>query len=51
MCLGVPGRVISVDGTDALVDFFGERGHTRAIVFFKRPLRFWHPSCRLEFRR
>ena len=23
MCLGVPGRVVRVDGTTALVDFFG----------------------------
>jgi hydrogenase expression/formation protein HypC len=29
MCLGVPGRVISIDGTDALVDFFGVRRHVR----------------------
>ncbi len=25
MCLGAPGRVISIDGSTALVDFFGVR--------------------------
>ena len=29
MCLGVPGKVLSVDGLDALVDFFGVRRHVR----------------------
>ncbi len=29
MCLGVPGRVVSVDGTTALVDFFGVARHVR----------------------
>jgi len=29
MCLGVPGRVVSVDGTTALVDFFGVSRHVR----------------------
>lgn len=29
MCLGVPGRVVSVDGTSALVDFFGVCRHVR----------------------
>lgn len=32
MCLGVPGRVISVDGEVALVDFFGVRRQTRLEV-------------------
>ena len=32
MCLGVPGRVISVDGRTALVDFFGVRRETRLDV-------------------
>lgn len=25
MCLGAPGRVVSIDGSTALVDFFGVR--------------------------
>ena len=25
MCLGVPGQVLSVDGSEAVVDFFGVR--------------------------
>ena len=29
MCLGVPGKVISIDGMDALVDFFGVRRRVR----------------------
>jgi hydrogenase expression/formation protein HypC len=29
MCLGVPGRVLRVDGTIADVDFFGVRRQTR----------------------
>jgi hydrogenase expression/formation protein HypC len=29
MCLGVPGRVLRVDGTVADVDFFGVRRQTR----------------------
>ena len=29
MCLGVPGRVVSVEGTIALVDFFGVSRHVR----------------------
>lgn len=29
MCLGVPGRVVSVDGRVARVDFFGVRRDTR----------------------
>jgi hydrogenase expression/formation protein HypC len=29
MCLGVPGRVVRVDGTTALVDFFGVCRHVR----------------------
>jgi len=32
MCLGVPGRVLSVDGQTALVDFFGVRRETRLDV-------------------
>jgi hydrogenase expression/formation protein HypC len=29
MCLGVPGRVVRVDGATALVDFFGVCRHVR----------------------
>ena len=29
MCLGVPGRVVRVDGMTALVDFFGVSRHVR----------------------
>ena len=29
MCLGVPGRVVEVNGTSALVDFFGVYRHVR----------------------
>ncbi len=29
MCLGVPGRVVSVDGSCATVDFFGVRRQVR----------------------
>jgi hydrogenase expression/formation protein HypC len=29
MCLGVPGRIIEVQGDLALVDFFGVRRHVR----------------------
>ena len=29
MCLGVPGRVLAIDGMDATVDFFGVRRHVR----------------------
>ena len=29
MCLGVPGRVVEVDGSSALVDFFGVQRHVR----------------------
>lgn len=32
MCLGVPGKVVSVDGDVALVDFFGVRRETRLDV-------------------
>ncbi len=32
MCLGVPGRVVSVDGLVAVVDFFGARRETRLDV-------------------
>ena len=32
MCLGVPGRVISVDGLTAVVDFFGVRKELRLDV-------------------
>ena len=32
MCLGVPGQVLSVDGTVAVVDFFGVRRETRLDV-------------------
>lgn len=32
MCLGVPGKVVSVDGRLALVDFFGVRRETRLDV-------------------
>ena len=32
MCLGVPGRVITVNGQIALVDFFGVRRETRLDV-------------------
>ena len=32
MCLGVPGRVVSVDGLDATVDFFGVRRRGRLDV-------------------
>ena len=29
MCLGVPGKVLSIDGLDATVDFFGVRKSLR----------------------
>ncbi len=29
MCLGVPGKVIAIDGLDATVDFFGVRKQLR----------------------
>lgn len=32
MCLGVPGRVIAVDGLEALVDFWGIRRRVRLDV-------------------
>ena len=32
MCLGVPGRVISIDGRVAVVDFWGVRRETRLDV-------------------
>lgn len=32
MCLGVPGRVVSVDGDVAVVDYFGVRRETRLDV-------------------
>jgi len=32
MCLGVPGKVVSVSGQVALVDFFGVRRETRLDV-------------------
>lgn len=32
MCLGVPGKVISVDGLTAVVDFFGVRKELRLDV-------------------
>lgn len=32
MCLGVPGKVIEVDGLTAVVDFFGVRRETRLEV-------------------
>jgi hydrogenase expression/formation protein HypC len=32
MCLGVPGRVLAVDGLDAVVDFFGVRRAVRLDV-------------------
>ncbi len=32
MCLGVPGRVVEIDGLVALVDFFGMRKHVRLDV-------------------
>jgi hydrogenase expression/formation protein HypC len=32
MCLGVPGKVVSVEGLVALVDFFGVRRETRLDV-------------------
>ncbi len=32
MCLGVPGKVIEVDGATALVDFWGVRKHVRLDV-------------------
>jgi hydrogenase expression/formation protein HypC len=32
MCLGIPGKVISVDGLDAAVDFFGVRRQVRLDV-------------------
>lgn len=32
MCLGVPGRVIAVDGPIATVDFWGVRKHVRLDV-------------------
>ena len=32
MCLGVPGRVVSVDGSIAVVDFWGVRKHIQLDV-------------------
>lgn len=32
MCLGIPGRVITVDGMVAVVDFWGVRKHVRLEV-------------------
>lgn len=32
MCLGVPGRVVEVDGLTAIVDFWGVRRETRLDV-------------------
>ena len=32
MCLGVPGKVIEIDGAVALVDFWGVRKHVRLDV-------------------
>lgn len=32
MCLGIPGRVVEVDGQQALVDFFGVRRQVRLDV-------------------
>ena len=32
MCLGIPGKVISIDGLDATVDFFGVRRQVRLDV-------------------
>lgn len=32
MCLGVPGRVVSIDGRVAVVDFWGVRKETRLDV-------------------
>lgn len=32
MCLGVPGKVVSLDGTTAMVDFFGVKRETRLDV-------------------
>lgn len=32
MCLGVPGKVLDVDGLDATVDFFGVKKHVRLDV-------------------
>ena len=29
MCLGVPGKVLSIDGLDAIVDFFGVKKELR----------------------
>jgi hydrogenase expression/formation protein HypC len=29
MCLGVPGKVVSIDGEVAVVDFWGVRKHVR----------------------
>ena len=29
MCLGVPGKVVEVDGLVAIVDFWGLRRHVR----------------------
>jgi hydrogenase expression/formation protein HypC len=29
MCLGVPGKVLSIDGLDAVVDFFGVKKELR----------------------
>jgi hydrogenase expression/formation protein HypC len=29
MCLGVPGKVVSIEGAEALVDFFGVRRRVR----------------------
>lgn len=32
MCLGVPGRVVEINGLTAIVDFFGTRRETRLDV-------------------
>ena len=32
MCLGVPGRVVAINGLTAVVDFFGVRRETRLDV-------------------
>ncbi len=32
MCLGVPGKVVSIDGPTAVVDFFGVKRETRLDV-------------------
>lgn len=32
MCLGIPGKVIAIDGLEATVDFFGVQRHVRLDV-------------------